>query len=390
MKTTIVKRRDGTTIKTQKGGQNRPKRNQGQRRGNKQLTKNAINTGGSSFRSRNPQIKTDKTSIIVSHTEMVAPVNGLPTNVDFLPIKYECDITSPDMFPWLRNLALAYEKWRIKKMSFRYTTTTSTFAVGSAYMFIDYDVTDDYPASIREMAQATDCFVTESVWKNFSLRVFPNQFAQTKSFLIPSQTEVLTPEQKILYNPFNLYVGSNSTTLEGQLGYVWCDYEVELMVPSLEQTSMPYNFQGYWEGPINTASGFNMDPLQLTSSTAQSGNMVIKFIRNGFKFMNKFNGFLTLRIASAGFDSTRVPSFVAGVGATVNNAYWELKDIALGTDSWYGYVYINSPTGGTVIVTGNLTGSADETSLVNCWFSTVNPRWTATLDPNVAPITWDS
>jgi hypothetical protein len=320
------------------------------------------------LRSKNPKFQQkNSTNTIIRHVEFIGQV---ASQSDFAPTQLVCNINNKQMFPWLSTLAIAYEKWKIKRMRFTYTTGSSTFAPGSAYMYIDYDPTDNAPAGINVMAQATDCFAMQAVYKNFTLEVIPRKFNQTKSFLIFEPQRILTPAELLLSVPFNLYFGSINTGEEPNVGYIWCDYEIELLIPSLEQIPMNLTMYGTFTCPLNATGFYNVDPLQASGQVYVNGNMDVRFIRNGYVFKQPFVGMVVLRAASPGFDSSRQFTVVPYNGSTLTNIYYELKDIAGGTDTWYCVFYINTNENAGFKYYGDLTGTTDETCAVSMWCGT--------------------
>lgn len=333
-----------------------------------------------------PKMKTNKDSVIIKHTEFVDSYN-IPVNVGALSMASQhCNPANVDMFPWLSLLAQAYEKFKIHKMSFRYQTATTTLANGSAYIYIDYDPTDPAPTSLQEMAQASSAFVMKSIYSNFSLSVIPSKFNQPKSYLINSDSEISEGEILLSY-PFRVYYGIMDSDVEQNPGYLYIDYEIELMTPTAERIPQVFSSISTNAQILNGASNYTVNPNTFTitnmgGSQFNIGNSAkyLQPITNGYTALQTVYFSITVVINASGFDSSRGLGWVVNKARTTSNGafgsyYREIKDIALGTDTWIISGVVHLEQGDQLKFNGNLTDSAEQNATVFVSISSIPPAY---------------
>lgn len=69
----------------------------------------------------------------------------------------------PGLFPWLSNHATLYDKYRFRKLIFRYKTTRGSNSIGNISMAFDSDAIDPIPASMMEMTQSAVSTASASI-----------------------------------------------------------------------------------------------------------------------------------------------------------------------------------------------------------------------------------
>lgn len=392
-KLTVIRKGD-RKVQTKQGGGGTPKRKPNKNK-NKQFRQyDNFPSSGAQFKAKDPVMRHTANSVIIKHTEFIGNV-PVPANTQNLYFtKYECNPNNQAMFPWLQTVARAYEKYKIIDMSFRYVSSVSTMVDGNVWMYIDYDVTDSDPVNLQMMAQATNCFQMQPVYKNSTLRVTPRLFNQTKSYLVQEPNEVLTSEQKLFYNPFNFFVGNvNYTLLTKSSGFIYCDYTIELMIPTSEHVPTYLALDTITSGVTINAEGFyNVDPSQFRSGDSSviisSGNANIGLIKNGFIFRQGFSGLVVMSAAARGFDAGRLQLCKPYGGAIIVEQFNELKDISGGTDEWFTYLHLNCKPGDGFVFYGNLTNDSTESLVFRFWCASIEWKWASDVEPTIYPLTW--
>lgn len=76
----------------------------------------------------------------------------------------------PSLFPWVANHATLYDKYRFKKLVFRYRTTRGTQSSGNVIMSFDSDTLDPVAATAQEMSQSA-VYSDGPVWNELTLTV---------------------------------------------------------------------------------------------------------------------------------------------------------------------------------------------------------------------------
>jgi len=77
---------------------------------------------------------------------------------------------NPLLFPWLSNVAPCYEKYRVRKLVFRYISGNPTVASGLVFMAVDTDPSDPLPSNVGEVMGNINS-VSGSIWQGVSLSV---------------------------------------------------------------------------------------------------------------------------------------------------------------------------------------------------------------------------
>ncbi len=381
-KITIVKPSSNKYSSAKRGAKNIAKRNPRKNPPGMQIHQN-LPQNGFTYKSKTPKTKQLKDSVVVTHREFVGGI-PLGDNVGELAFNTQlCNPSNRQLFPWMSLIAQAYEKFKVRNMRFCFETAATTLANGTVFLYIDYDVTDPPPTSLSDMAQASDSFVMGPVYRPLSLRVIPSKFNQPKSYLIQNVGKVLDEGQSLLTYPFTIYYGSLNSTIEQTPGYLFVEYEVEMMVPTAERIPVVYNYFGTFDQQLSTLGNWGVDPLAFTSPVifSNSNQTMITPVRNGYRFNDTFYGIISLQINSPGFDSSRLLGYSIDNGS-LGNYYRQIKDIAGGTDTWIivGDIYVKS--GGTLTFTGNLTGSSDQAAGVIITFSSSDPTYWDSVNPN--------
>lgn len=110
-----------------------------------------------STRSR-PKTRSTGKGVIITHTEMInTVVSGAPTSnvTAFSALGYRINPGVASIFPWLSSVAINYEKYRFKSLTFSAIPLVATNYSGRIGVGIDYDSTDALPANRQEFYALT-------------------------------------------------------------------------------------------------------------------------------------------------------------------------------------------------------------------------------------------
>lgn len=83
---------------------------------------------------------------------------------------YPVNPALPSLFPWLSFHATLYDKYRFKKLVFRYRTTRGTQSSGNVIMSFDSDTLDPVATSSQEMSQSA-VYSDGPVWNELKLAI---------------------------------------------------------------------------------------------------------------------------------------------------------------------------------------------------------------------------
>jgi hypothetical protein len=136
------------------------------------------------------------------------------------------------VFPWLTDVANRYEKYKFRRLTFRYKPQSSTNA-GNVTLAFDFDPNDDPPASMQEATTYHD-YVNSPIWVPASLTVD----LANGDRLPQKNTRAGLPGADIDLNVYD--VGQLHILTEGAaaatIGYVEVEYVVDLFVHQIQSS----------------------------------------------------------------------------------------------------------------------------------------------------------
>jgi hypothetical protein len=135
-------------------------------------------------------------------------------------------------FPWLSIEAQGWERYKFRKLAYRYTTSTGSTVPGTAIMAPDYDAADAAPASEQVALTYKDRQYCPP-WETDKLcRLSPSMMnAAFKEHFV--RTGALAANQDVkTYDVGNLHICTSGGTAV-QWGKVFVEYEVEFFNPQL-------------------------------------------------------------------------------------------------------------------------------------------------------------
>ena len=179
-----------------------------------------------------PTYKGIKNGILIKNSEFVTDVNctnlvfGLINNIPIQPGL----LTS---FPWLAVVAQCWEKYRFRKLAYRYVTRQPTSIGGSLILAPEYDAADNPPTSEVVMCSYQNA-KEGAIWRDHSIELDPASLHDRGEYKY-IRTAALPPNRDIkTYDAGTFYTASAGTVLLGaSFGKLWVDYEIELVIPTL-------------------------------------------------------------------------------------------------------------------------------------------------------------
>lgn len=170
----------------------------------------------------------------VVHRELVAAVtyDGATTNK-----VYRINPRNPTMFPWLSQIARAYDYYRIAKMVVEYVPAVPSTTAGQLTMAFDYDVLDANTSTTSAVLQSYVGAVTSQVYIPASCYFHPeNTVMKSHKYFCSSATLA-----ERLNDVANLIVNLNvsATTATGfKFGSLFVSYDVEFFNPEITASSL--------------------------------------------------------------------------------------------------------------------------------------------------------
>lgn len=192
-------------------------------------------------RTGRPKIRSEGDRIIVSNTEILIEANGtiaagvIPAGGAIRVFRFENVATGNNMNTtrWLTKLALAYDKFKIRKLNMRWVPSLPFTYGGQVALRFDSDPSK-ITADASLLAVSGDMrAVATAVYNSASNRVQTdqlNRLPQYETFPSAADTGVATVGSiNLAYSQITPPAGVTGLV---NIGYVWVDYEVEFLNPS--------------------------------------------------------------------------------------------------------------------------------------------------------------
>lgn len=175
-----------------------------------------------------------KDSILVSHRECVCEIQGHTT----FEAAHNVVALQPGLaasFPWLSGLAARYEKYRFRKLSYRFVPIVSASTNGVVGMIPDYDALDPAPVTFITAMQYAGA-KSSPVWQQFSVSV-PRRILCPSDDTYYVRTEGLGAAVADLktYDLGNLFITCEGMAADHTVvGHLYVDYTIELITPNID------------------------------------------------------------------------------------------------------------------------------------------------------------
>lgn len=261
--------------------------------------------------SSGPQMTTTRGGTRIAHSEFIQDLSFSSNDGQFHLVPtpssagaiqgWAINPGNQDMFPWLAVMATRFEKYRFKKLQYRYEPMLPTSTTGGVYLVIDYDAVDPPPASKVQMLNYKG-MVRSPVWQRFTQSSksldLVGQFPW-RNTLNDLPSAVTDPR---IYNVGNLFIGYDDVTLAAARGELWVDYEIELITPQLNSQSGEVSYQ-LPAGNANTNFLANATPVAGNGSAVRTrpdlGTTAVEFLRNGtFAYNTEYTTSAVAAVAS--------------------------------------------------------------------------------------------
>jgi hypothetical protein len=166
----------------------------------------------------------------ITHCERFAPVTTSGTAFEVRTFAVNPGLNG--VFPWLSDVANRYEKYKFRRLTFRYRPQSST-AAGNVTLAFDFDPNDDAPATMSEATTYHD-YVNSPIWAPANLTVD----LVNGDKLPQKNTRPGLPGADIDLNVYD--VGQIHVLTEGAaaatIGYVEVEYVCDLFIHQIQNT----------------------------------------------------------------------------------------------------------------------------------------------------------
>lgn len=184
-----------------------------------------------------PKINIQKNYVVIKHKELIQYDVFLNKTFKQPSRNYFINPANTQMFPWLSRLSTLYEKYHFQSLKFHYVPFCSTLTQGTIIMAVDYDATDEPPASQSHMSQFEETKQTNI----YSTCVFTSSKKNLAKGLGQGNYLMISPDVNVSNKDLNtMHLGNfYAVALNGvnidpvRTGDIWVEYEVHLQTPTL-------------------------------------------------------------------------------------------------------------------------------------------------------------
>lgn len=180
---------------------------------------------------RAPVVKQGKDSIRIKHREFITVMDSTELFTVQRSIALNPGLNAS--FPWLSQVAQAWEEYSFNSLSFEFITRSSTATRGSVIMTPDYDASDAPPAS-EAVACSYEGVQEDACWKDIFCDLPSGRLNAADKFRFVRSGPLSANQDIKLYDAGTMFActsGFSSTVVP--IGKLWVDYDVTLKIPSL-------------------------------------------------------------------------------------------------------------------------------------------------------------
>jgi hypothetical protein len=230
-------------------------------------TTSAPSAYGSTTKIQKPNFGRART--IIKHSEYIGDVNG---SVNFtVAMTLNCNPGLTNSFPWLAQIANAYQKFCIKGIQYRFNTEAPSTITGSIFLSPEYNPQDAAPVTKMETFQNENTAKTVP-WRSVNCKIPTKYLRVYNDYFIRSGALAVNQDLKT-YDPFVLYVCTQGQANTNMCGEIWVDYEIELINPI---GNMNFGSGSYYANASLSATvlspGTAVGPIQITVGALSGGD----------------------------------------------------------------------------------------------------------------------
>jgi hypothetical protein len=190
---------------------------------------------------------------IIKHSEYIGDINGSANFTVQQTIAGNPGL--PNSFPWLSQIANAYEKHKILRVSYRFETEAPTTYTGSVFLSPEFNPQDLAPLSKMETFQNEDTVRTVP-WRGVCCQIPSKYLKVYNDYFVRAGPLAVNIDLKT-YDPYILYVCTQGQANANLAGEIWVDYEIELINPI---GNLVYGGGSYYANLITNMSATILSP----------------------------------------------------------------------------------------------------------------------------------
>jgi hypothetical protein len=245
----------------------------------------------------------------LSHREFVASVGSVNTGLLTLAT-VTVNPGLPASFPWLSQVASAYETYQFDKLNFIYAPAKGASTAGVTSLAMEYDVSDADPASQMELLSNSRA-VQDSIWKSLTYAASMSDTAALgkrryiRSGSVPSGNDART------YDVGKFLCGTTAADATAAVvGNIFCEYSVTFYTPQRDVSGQA----SARSAKIVGTTGLDKDHIFGTVAATVTGNLPVTAITNTLTF-NTVGEFL-IQVKATGTGLNTATGAITGTNCT--------------------------------------------------------------------------
>jgi hypothetical protein len=326
---------------------------------------------------------------IIKHREYLYDVNQTD---GFAVIRIPINPGISSTFPWLSQIAPAYEKYRFKSLRFMYEVLSATTSTGKIFFVPCFNPQDPPPLSKLEALTYEEA-VGSQPWVSFVCDI-KQKYLKTYNEYFIRQTNLQANQDLKTFDPLVLYLCTDGPSALSTVGEVYIEYEIELINPigvteeigsnQLYDNSLYYyNALGFGENGQNAFGSPSAATILGGLNATISPDLLV--------FNENYVGFISIQYDVQPLTQEYIPTGNFGIDAstTIQNNN--------GTSfSWFTYTQETSSSGESLYATATgiflapqgsnlniniFTGITGFTTPVNNMNMVIAPYWNSLIPP---------
>lgn len=295
-------------------------------------------------------------NVRIAHKEYLMDIQG---NTSFTITRIEGNPGLSASFPWLSNLCLMFERYKVHKLRLCYETMKSTATNGTVLLAVDYDAKDDSPSDKTEM-MAFKSSVRCPTWHEVSLdcKISDlNQFVKERYLRSADLTEAYDIKT---YDFGNMYIAVQGQADTSLIGEIYLEYDIELLTPQLNMTTIAeYRSATLTIPDIVAAAPFSGKVLDHGNIIEDNDSNIVTFKRVGNYLINYFAVGEKSGAGNIPFDPTLLTFTETGCEATViNGAEKQCVEGSSIENEFHILIAVKVLTAGAQLIMGSLSLAA--------------------------------
>jgi len=292
-----------------------------------------------------PVMRSQNGHIVISHKEYLGEVTSSAVLNAFAVGSYTINPGLSVSFPWLSQIAPAYESYQFEKLDFIYEPSISASTSGVVALAVEYDVSDSDPSNKGDLMSNVRA-VRSAVWQRavYSSNLIDAGVMTKRRYVRPGA--VPSGDDPRSFDMGKLLVGTSGIAANTNIGEIYAQYTVSFFTPQKDNSGLA----SARSAKVVGAAGVDKTHLFGTSAATITGNLPISAITNTLTFSAP--GEYLVATYGTGTGTNGATGTPTATGCTVSTITPAVNDS--GTNTSFLFTYrVTVPTSGATVAIDN-------------------------------------